>query len=153
MCAAVSDVKPNLVISILQNKCPRCRRGKMYKYNNVYDLKNFMKMHERCPVCSQPLDMEPGFYYGTNMISYGLAVVISVLTFILWWILIGFSLHDKRFFYWIGANAVLLILLQPPLMRLSRTVWLSFFVRYSPNWNRGDIIEPERINKDQMNNW
>ena len=115
MCAARSDEKPNLILSIFQNKCPRCRRGKMYKYPNVYNLRNFMKMNERCPVCGQSLDMEPGFYYGTNMISYALAVLFSVATFILWWILIGFSLQDKRFFVWIGVNAVLLVLLQPPL--------------------------------------
>ncbi len=112
-----------------------------------------MKMNERCPVCGQLLDMEPGFYYGTNMISYVLAVLICVLTFILWWLTIGFSLHDSRFFWWIGINAFLLIALQPPLMRVSRTIWLAFFVRYSPRWREGDVIESERINKDQMANW
>ena len=112
-----------------------------------------MRMHERCPVCGQPLDMEPGFYYGTNMISYTLAVLFCAATFLLWWALIGFSLSDSRFFWWLGINAVLLVLLQPPLMRLSRTVWLSFFVRYSPNWRNGDVVEAERLNRSQMNNW
>jgi uncharacterized protein (DUF983 family) len=154
MCAAKkSRGKPNIVLSILQNKCTRCRRGKMYKYNNPYDLRNFMKMNERCPVCGQPLDMEPGFYYGTNIVSYTLAFLISVASFILWWIIIGFSLQDKRFFVWMGVNAVLLVLLQPPLMRLSRTIWLAFFVPYSANWDKGDIVEAERINHDQMQNW
>jgi hypothetical protein len=112
-----------------------------------------MKMNERCPVCGQPFEMEPGFYYGTNMVSYTLAFLISVTSFVLWWIFIGFSLHDDRFFLWMVANAVLLVLLQPPLMRLSRTVWLAFFVPYSPDWDKGDIIEPERVNREQMNNW
>jgi uncharacterized protein (DUF983 family) len=145
--------KPSLILSLLRCKCTRCRRGDMFQTSNPYKLKSFMKMNERCTVCGQPLDMEPGFYYGTNMISYGLAVLISVLTFFAWWIIIGFSLQDSRFFWWIGFNAVLLLALQPPLMRLSRAVWLSFFVRYSPRWMEGDIIEPERVNKDQMGNW
>ena len=145
--------KPNLILSLLRCKCTRCRRGDMFQTSNPYKLKSFMKMNERCPVCGQPLDMEPGFYYGTNMISYGLAVLLSVITFFAWWIIIGFSLQDSRFFWWIGFNAVLLIVLQPPLMRLSRAVWLSFFVRYSPRWMEGDIIESERVNKDQMGNW
>jgi uncharacterized protein (DUF983 family) len=153
MCALKPDEKPNLILSILQNKCPRCRRGKMYKQKNVYNLKGFMKMNDHCPVCGQPLDMEPGFYYGTNMISYTLAVLISAASFILWALIIGFSLHDSRFFWWMGFNAFLLVALQPPLMRLSRTIWLSFFVRYSSNWYKGDVITSERINKDQMNNW
>ena len=112
-----------------------------------------MKMNEQCPVCGQPLDMEPGFYYGTNMVSYTLAVLISIATFILWWLLIGFSLHDNRFFFWMAVNGFLLVALQPPLMRLSRTVWIYFFVRYSPDWYKGDIIRSERINKDQQHNW
>jgi hypothetical protein len=97
--------------------------------------------------------MEPGFYYGTNIISYTLAFLISVASFILWWIFIGFSLQDKRFFFWMGANAVLLVGLQPPLMRLSRTILLAFFVPYSANWDKGDIVEPDRVNKEHMHNW
>lgn len=142
-----------MVLSILQNKCTRCRRGNIYKSTNPYNLRNFMKMNERCPVCGQPLDMEPGFYYGTNLVSYTLAILLSIVTFIVWWLFIGFSLQDKRFFIWLLANGLLLVLLQPPLMRLSRTVWLAFFVPYSSDWNKGDIVEPERTNKDQMHNW
>jgi len=153
MCALSSHQKPNIVLSILQNKCTRCRRGKIYRYNNPYNLRNFMKMNQRCPVCAQPLDMEPGFYYGTNLVSYTLAILLSVCTFVLWWVFIGFSLQDKRFFMWLLANGLLLVLLQPPLMRLSRTIWLAFFVPYSANWDKGDIVEPERINQDQMHNW
>jgi hypothetical protein len=48
-------------------------------------------------------------------------------------VIVGLSLHDNRFFWWIGWNAALLLVLQPYLMRLSRTVWLSFFVKYDKN--------------------
>ena len=147
------DEKPNFLLAVFQNKCPRCRRGRMYKSTNVYNLKNFMQMYDRCPVCGQQLDMEPGFYYGTNMVSYALAVIFSTVTFFAWWLTIGFSLSDQRFFWWIGVNAVLLVFLQPPLMRLSRTIWLCFFVSYSPAWKEGDVVTSERINKDQMSNW
>lgn len=125
----------------------------MYQSKNPYHLRSFMKMFDHCQVCGQPLDMEPGFYYGTNMVSYSLAILISILSFILWWIIVGFSLHDNRFFWWIGFNAFLLLAMQPPLMRISRTIWLAFFVPYSANWNAGDIVESERINKEHMNNW
>lgn len=147
------DKVPNLILSVLKCKCTRCRRGDMYQTSNAYDLKSFMKMNERCPVCGQILDLEPGFYYGTNMISYTFAFLLSVITFFLWWSLIGLSLEDNRFFWWIGSNAFLLIALQPPLMRISRTAWLAFFVKYSDRWNEGDIVESERINKQQMGNW
>jgi hypothetical protein len=125
----------------------------MFVVTNSYRLKTTLKMNDRCPVCSQPLDMEPGFYYGTNMISYGLAVLVCVATFFLWWGTIGFSLHDSRFFWWMGVNAFLLLALQPPLMRISRTVWLSFFVRYSANWQDGDLVAQYSVNKEHQHNW
>ena len=153
MCATTHDEKPNLILSLWKSKCTRCRRGDMFAVNNPYKLRTTMKMNDNCPVCGQPLDLEPGFYYGTNMISYALAVLVSVATLFLWWLSIGFSLQDSRFFWWIGVNALLLIALQPPLMRISRTVWLSFFVKYSSNWKEGDIVEQYRVNKQHQNNW
>ena len=152
MSVQTKDEKPNLLLSILRCKCPRCRRGDMFKEKNSYKLKTFMKMNERCPVCGQPLDMEPGFYYGTNMVSYALAVLLSGVTFVLWLFTIGMT-PISHFISWLVVNAVLLVALQPPLMRISRSVWIVFFVPYSSRWSEGDIIEPERVNKDQAGNW
>ncbi|HEU4472672.1 MAG TPA: DUF983 domain-containing protein [Flavisolibacter sp.] len=153
MCAQMPDKKPSLVLSVLTNRCPRCRRGDLYKHKGAFRIRGLMAMNEQCPVCGQPFDMEPGFYYGTNMISYALAVLVSALSFVLWIFTIGISLQDSRFFWWMGINALLLVLLQPPLMRLSRTVWLAFFVRYSARWREGDIMERFSVNKEQGNNW
>ncbi|RYZ22485.1 MAG: DUF983 domain-containing protein [Chitinophagaceae bacterium] len=153
MCAVKQDVKPALIPSIFGNKCPRCRRGNLFQIKGAFRIKGLMKMNDTCTVCGQPLDMEPGFYYGTIMISYAIAVLFSVITFIVWWLTIGMSLQDSRFFWWIGVNAVLLGLLQPPLMRLSRTVWIYFFVKYSPRWSEGDVVQRYNYNKDQMGNW
>ena len=145
--------KPNLIWSVLHNNCPRCRRGKLFKQKNPYKLNELMKMNDPCTVCGQSTDMEPGFYYGTSYVSYGLAIAVSTATLIAWWIVIGFSLNDNRFFWWIGFNAVFLIAIQPLLMRLSRTIWLSFFILYSPHWNEGDIVVPERTNDGLKNAW
>lgn len=153
MCAQNQDKEPSLVISMLNNKCPRCRRGNLYLNKGSFRIKGLMTMNEHCPVCGQPLDMEPGFYYGTNLISYALAIIISIISFVLWILLIGISLHDSRFFWWIGMNAILLIVLQPWLMRFSRTVWLNFFVKYSSRWKEGDIVHQFSVNKEQANNW
>lgn len=112
-----------------------------------------MKMHERCPVCGQMTDIEVGFYYGTGFVSYGVTVVFSILTFVLWWLLFGFSIDDNRIFWWLGVNAVLMIALQPVFMRLCRTLWLSWFVKYDPHWRERPAQDPERIVKEQMGNW
>ena len=110
-------------------------------------------MNERCPVCGQPTEIEVGFYYGTSYVSYAITVAISVATFVAWWVLLGFSLNDNSIFYWLGFNAFLLIVLQPLLMRFSRTLWLSWFVKYDPNWRESKAANYERIVKEHMNNW
>lgn len=130
MCADKHGKKPALLSGILRNRCPACREGKIFKADNAYDLKHFTEMNHHCPVCGENFEREIGFYYGTGYVSYALTVAFSVATFIAWWVLLGFSLYDNRIFWWLGVNGVLLILLQPPIMRLSRTIWLSFFVRY-----------------------
>jgi hypothetical protein len=134
-------------------KCPRCREGDMFMDKNPWHLKNTMKMNKVCPVCKQPLDVEVGFYFGSSYVSYALSIALSVSTFVAWWVLIGFTLHDDRFFYWMGFNAVFLIAMQPYLMRVSRTGWLAFFVPYDKNWMTNPPKPLERTNKDQENNW
>ncbi len=139
--------------SVFTLKCSRCRTGDMFKTKSYYDLKNFMKMDEKCPSCGQRLEIELGFYYGTSYVSYMISVAFSVATFIPWCLLIGISTDDNRVFWWMGINIALLILLQPYFMRLSRALWLSFFVRYNPNWRSEIAEEPERIVREHMNNW
>ncbi|TAH02307.1 MAG: DUF983 domain-containing protein, partial [Sphingobacteriales bacterium] len=132
------------------NRCPRCRTGKIFKSSNPYDLKNIVNMNHTCPVCGQPTEIEVGFYYGTGYVSYALTVAFSVASFIAWWVIIGFSTEDNRFFYWLGINALLLILFQPIIMRLSRSLWLSWFVKYDPQWRTNKVDRLERIIPDQM---
>lgn len=110
-------------------------------------------MHEQCEVCGQPFDIEVGFYYGSSYVSYAFSIALSVASFIAWWVLIGFSLNDNRFFAWLAFNAVLLVALQPILMRLARAIWLAFFVRYDKNWRMNPPKPLERTNREQMNNW
>lgn len=145
--------KPNLLVSILGNRCSRCRRGRLFVDGNAYHLKRFMKMNETCPVCGQPFEIEVGFWYGTGFVSYALAVAVSVASFIAWKLLIGMSLHDNRLFWWMGVNALLLLVLQPLLMRMSRTIWLNFFVWYDPGWASKTAQSPERTNLALKNDW
>ena len=130
---------PNYFWSILSMRCPRCRRGPMYKDPNAYrklSLKHISDMPEHCPVCKQKYDMEPGFWYGTGYVSYALAVAVSVASFIAWWVLIGVSVSDNRVMWWFISNSVLLIVAQPWLMRLSRVIYIRFFVSYDPDYER-----------------
>jgi uncharacterized protein (DUF983 family) len=144
------ESRPSYLVSTLDNRCPRCRTGKIFSSSNPYDLKNTVKMHRQCPVCGQPTEIEVGFYYGTGYVSYAVTTAFSVATFIAWWALIGFSTEDTRFFWWLGINSVLMILMQPLFMRLSRSLWLSWFVSYDPNWRTNQIQKLDRVIADQM---
>jgi uncharacterized protein (DUF983 family) len=147
--------KPSYFWSVLTNRCPRCRRGDIFQYHNAYALKKnrYMKMHDHCPVCGQATDIEVGFYYGTGYVSYFLTVFLSLITFALWWLLIGISIYDNRIFYWLSFNTILLLVFQPLLMRFSRSLWLSWFVKYDDNWENEKAEDPERIIKEEMGNW
>lgn len=146
---------PSYILSVLANKCPRCREGNLFQSKNAYEFKNsrYIKMHDHCPACGQRTEIEVGFYYGTSYVSYALTVAYSVATFVAWWVLLGFSIQDNSIFYWLGVNSVSLLLLQPVFMRISRSLWLSWFVKYDPDWQHHEAEKPERIVEEQMGNW
>ena len=140
--------------SCLTCRCPRCREGKLFQGPVSIKPKNNLAMNRQCPVCGQPTEIEVGFYYGTSYVSYALSVAISVASLIAWWVIIGLSVYDNRFVHWLIFNAVLLIASQPWLMRLSRSFWISWFVKYDPDWQAHQPEDfSERLNADQGANW
>lgn len=141
------------VLNLLKCKCPRCRKGDMFEDKNPWHLKNTMKMYKECPVCRQPLNIEVGFYYGTSYVSYALTAAFSAASCIAWVLLIGFSVDDNRIYYWLSINALLLIAGQPYFMRVARTLWLAFFVRYDKNWKINPPQPLERTNEEQEGKW
>ncbi len=87
-------------------------------------------MPEKCPVCGQKFEPEVGFYYGTGFVSYALSVMFLAAIWIAYWVLFGLSYTNNSVFYCLGASIVILVLLQPWLMRLSRVLYLYIFVKY-----------------------
>ena len=136
--------------NVLKLQCPRCRQGKLFQHTLSINLTNNLSMHQRCKVCNQPTEVEVGFYYGTGYVSYALTVALTAATFVAWLLTIGFALSDNRIYWWLGSNAIFLLLLQPWLMRLSRSLWLSWFVSYNANWATLTHFNEERINANQM---
>ena len=102
----------------------------MFSSPSIFPLKRVLDMPERCPVCGQKTELEPGFYYGTGYVSYGLSVGITFVVAILFHLIIGFSWRDYSIYWFLGADILLLILLQPWLMRMSRVLYLYMFVKY-----------------------
>ena len=140
-------MKNTYLWSTVTNKCPRCRQGDLFVSKNPYRLSNITEMNEHCPVCNQATEIEVGFYYGTGYVSYALTVAYFVSTFIAWKVLIGMSwdLDDNRIFYWMGTTILLLFFMQPLLMRLSRSIWLGWFVTYNKDWENSPLEYNERM--------
>lgn len=135
-------------------RCPRCREGKLFVNPVSFRFKKNMEMHKDCLVCGQPTELEVGFFYGTSYVSYALTVGMSIATLVAWYFTIGMSTNDNRFFFWLGANAIFLCLLQPWIMRVSRSLWISWFVKFDRDWKEHQPHDvSERLNADQANNW
>lgn len=130
MCAQREGHTPGIVWSVLTNKCPRCRKGDLFTQKNPYKWGKTVAMPDTCPVCGQKYELETGFYFGTGYVGYGLTIMFTVATFVLWWLLIGISIHDNSILWWLAVNATIIIALQPVLQRWSRSIWIAFFVRY-----------------------
>lgn len=121
---------PALVPSILQMKCPNCRKGHMFTNKSIFPLGKLLDMPERCPVCGQKFELEVGFYYGTGYVSYGLSVALYVFNLVWYWLIFGLSFHDNSMISYFVTSTIIVVLLQPWLMRISRVLYLNMFVKY-----------------------
>lgn len=117
--------KGTKLYSILKLKCPRCHEGDLFLTGNPYSYSNLDKMPENCPVCNQKNWPEPGFYYGAMYVSYALTIALSVSVFVAMIVLWYFKL-----IWYLSINTFGIIILFPPIFRLSRAIWFNFFVSY-----------------------
>ena len=71
----------NRILSILHERCPKCGQGQVFE--KPAHLLKFPEMKERCSVCDYRFDREPGYFLGAMYLSYGLAVIQGLITFLL----------------------------------------------------------------------
>ena len=113
--------------SILTGSCPKCQNESMYSDKNPLHLTKVLKMNEKCSHCGLKYQIEPSFFYGAMYVSYGLNVALGVATFI-----ISFVFLKATIGYSFIAIIVILILLFPFILRLSRNIYINMFVSYDP---------------------
>jgi uncharacterized protein (DUF983 family) len=58
---ATKPRKPNAAFAFAAECCPRCRKGRMFKYPK-YRLDKLLEMHEYCQVCGLRFERETGFF-------------------------------------------------------------------------------------------
>lgn len=126
----MAENKPALLPSLLRMKCPNCRKGHMFCNKSIFPLDQLLDMPERCEVCGQKMELEVGFWYGTGYVSYGLSVGLFFFNLIWYWLIFGLSYEDYSIFYYLITSIVIVVLLQPLLMRYSRVLYLYMFVQY-----------------------
>ncbi|WP_166444612.1 DUF983 domain-containing protein [Dyadobacter bucti] len=113
------------LFSVARLKCPRCHKGDLFVKQNPYSFKDGMKMPDRCPVCGQDFQIEPGFYIGALWTSFPIVIFIMALLSIL---LLVFIKMDLNWFF--VTLTLILFLLQPLIIRLGRAIWINIFVDY-----------------------
>lgn len=115
--------------ALLSGKCPRCRKGDIFKHP-LSDVLHFAKMNETCPHCGTTFEPEPGFYFGAMFVSYALSVALFVVVGLGLYFL--FNPSDWVYITTIGIAAVLFT---PISFRYSRILFLYAFggIGYDPN--------------------
>ena len=116
--------KGTKLFSIVKNKCPRCHEGDFFVSSNPLDFKGNLKIHENCPKCDLKYMIEPSFFYGAMYVSYALTVAIAVATFVIC------QLLDLNLVWTLATIVIVLILMIPYLVRISRLIYINMFVGY-----------------------
>ena len=115
------EKKGNLLLDIWREKCPNCRQARVFKKSaGVFKMP---VMHEACPACDYKFYREPGYFLGAMYISYGIAVLVGLLTFF--------------FLYYFFPNLptiavpllmiVMIVLVAKKNYRLSRVIYMHMF--------------------------
>ncbi|MBK6730097.1 MAG: DUF983 domain-containing protein [Bacteroidetes bacterium] len=103
----------------------------MFSNTNPYQLKGMMHMPDRCPVCKADFQRESGFYSAALWTSYPISILIGAICIVLF--LFVFHLSAIVSLVLLG---VVLLALQPLIMRTGRSILLQQFVKYNPNRNK-----------------
>jgi uncharacterized protein (DUF983 family) len=104
------------LLSILRQRCPRCRSGRIFR-SSIF--RGLPKMNDRCAVCDLRFEREEGYFLGAMYISYGLALVIIALAAGLLWLLTGWPITKDALWAF-----VVFLPLTPSITLFSRVLWL-----------------------------
>ena len=118
-------MKGTKLYSIFTGKCPVCHSGNMYRKNNPYIISETLVMHDRCAHCDTKFKIEPSFFYGAMYVSYPVGIIFAGIAFV-----ISFFILDLGRLTSFAIIIVVLLLLLPIILRLSRNIWINFFFKF-----------------------
>jgi uncharacterized protein (DUF983 family) len=111
-----TPAKLSTLRSVLEQRCPRCRMGRIFHYSI---FRGFPKMCERCSICDLKFEREPGYFLGAMYISFGLGVLIMAPIALLLWALTGWWITKVT----LGA-VVLFLPFSPTITLFARVLWI-----------------------------
>src|SRR5690554_4942516 len=124
----MSMLKGTKLYSIFTGTCPVCHQGEMYTEPNAYKTTKILKMNEHCSHCGIKFKIEPSFFYGAMYVSYAVGVAITTAAFIISYFFLNLNRH-----YIFLVITLTLIATLPFILRVSRNIWINFFLNYNEN--------------------
>lgn len=117
--------KGTALYSIFKGVCPKCHEESMYTNKNPYILVDVIKINQQCSHCKTKYRLEPSFFFGAMYVSYAVGIAFAVAAFVISYLFFGASL-TTTFIAIVGT----LVVFAPIIMRLSRNIWINFFIHY-----------------------
>lgn len=115
--------------AIITGKCPQCRESDIFCTRNPYHFRTLFLMPTHCDKCGLVFNKEPGFFYGAMYVGYGLSIGYLMSFYFAMMILTPDFEVETYFVFGIGS----LLLLTPVVFKVSRSIWISMFVKYDPD--------------------
>lgn len=115
----------NFILNALMKKCPRCQEGDLFV--QPFEFSKPVNMPEKCPVCHQKYEPEPGFYYGAMFLSYIFSGFLFLGIMAVCLIVFKLSLNASMAILLVIAALTYLFFL-----RMSRSLWINLLVKYDP---------------------
>jgi hypothetical protein len=124
----LNSSKSSTLRSILQQRCPRCRSGRIFRDSifRVYRLR-LPQMYERCPVCDLKFEREQGYFLGAMYISYALGLGTIALLTLLVWAVTGWWVTKATIW-----GCVLFLPLAPGITLFARVLWMYLDWKIDP---------------------
>jgi uncharacterized protein (DUF983 family) len=116
-----TNKRSNWIISVLSEKCPNC--GQTHVFERGSGIFQMPVMKERCEKCHYRFDREPGYFLGAMYISYGIAVLLGILTFLF----MHFTFPSLPLIWTPIAILFVILLIAKKNYKLSRIIYIHIF--------------------------
>ncbi|MES2798836.1 MAG: DUF983 domain-containing protein [Bacteroidota bacterium] len=114
-------LKENLFFRIINERCPNCGQSHVFKKSS--SIFQMPVMHEKCDECSYKFEREPGYFLGAMYVSYGIAVLLGILSFLI----LHFGFPSLSFNWNISILAAVMVLAAKKNYKLSRIIYIHIF--------------------------